>query len=829
MLQQLFRVVLLTATGGVLYYDQLWDVGLKYSNYIINTTPWADDSPSPISRLSGFPNRRSKNMHVFGAYCLFHVPKELRDGKFRPPSEMGIWVGLDPNCTNGHFVVPIEWQHSTQSWVLHEVVTATTVKVYEEVFPLRKAPPPGTIGTVKFDEFVDDFVNPLYESSQKESVIEKPQQVVPEKASPEKGAPQYKNPNKQKGPKPKSTPEKEYELEEILDTRIKKVKGKGVKQYLVKWKGYKKSENSWVDVKDLNSPELVSEYNNKQTGRTKKDIVGALTALMITENIIGNSLRNDILPNFDVDRAVESLMRKQKLTGGEDKFAIGVNTELTHMLDKRLELISDPAEAAKIMVTEPVVSLRMQLELKKDWRRKARLLLQGFKEPEEWDLESNVSPVAFPSTIRTLVFKSGPDDEVLSSIDVSVAFLQTDKYGPNERPRYVSWRPYTGGPNYVFKLLGPIYGQRSAPRAWYKKITKWLIEEMGYTQAQNEPCLFTHENGHCMALHVDDLICRGTREISTEFYRKMKIKFECKDPEFLEPGNFLTFTGLDIGLERDEKGLIYSISQERELLAFLKNKGLDKEPKRASPMPRRETILTEGEVDQETGTWARSCLGGLHHFSRMTRWDICHSVSRTGQTTQNPKQGTIDQLKQIAGFLNNTSAYKLKCRRVQGRNIVSSMTDSNHHGDPKFTSNSQTGVIGLLNGAPAHWRSNRQPKSTQSPTESEIYALSTGVKDVRLFYWVLEEMTHVVTQYPILIQTDSSGARSFQRDTCPSTKLRGCFDFRERWVEELRDQGTFSTELVSDSNNLADIFTKCLSNVEFTVRRNKIRDSWKTR
>jgi len=51
MLQQLFRVVLLVATGGVLYYDQLWDVGLKYCNWIINTQPWSD-RPSPISILS---------------------------------------------------------------------------------------------------------------------------------------------------------------------------------------------------------------------------------------------------------------------------------------------------------------------------------------------------------------------------------------------------------------------------------------------------------------------------------------------------------------------------------------------------------------------------------------------------------------------------------------------------------------------------------------------------------------------------------------------------------------------------------------------------------
>jgi hypothetical protein len=51
--------------------------------------------------------------------------------------------------------------------------------------------------------------------------------------------------------------------------------------------------------------------------------------------------------------------------------------------------------------------------------------------------------------------------------------------------------------------------------------------------------------------------------------------------------------------------------------------------------------------------------------------------------------------------------------------------------------------------------------------------------------------------------------------------LRGRFDFMEMWVEELREQGDISTELVSDSDNLADILTKCLSNVEFVVKREK--------
>ena len=377
--QQQSGANLLACTGGHLYYDQLWDVGLKYSNYILNTNKWAD-CESPISRLSGTVHYRSKNLHVFGAYCLFHVPKELRDGKFRPPSEMGIWVGLDSAVHNGHLVVPIEWQHSTQSWLLSGVVTATTVKVYEDVFPLRKAPPPGALGTVKFDEFVDKLVEPLYSNRPNELEVEQPM-VVP-KAAPQSRAkgkrqtPQYRNPNKVKGPKPVSG-SVQCEIAKIVDSRIVKASpgSVGVKQYRVQWKGYPSSANSWVKSTDVHSPRLVLEYNRLQTGRSQADIASAV-AMHLMQRQCGadsqayNSESTGVgsapaLPGLDVGRAVESLMRKQGLEGGADKFAEGLNTELAHMLDKRLQLITDPREAARILVTEPVVSLRMQLEVKK--------------------------------------------------------------------------------------------------------------------------------------------------------------------------------------------------------------------------------------------------------------------------------------------------------------------------------------------------------------------------------------------------------------------------------------------------------------------------------
>ena len=100
--------------------------------------------------------------------------------------------------------------------------------------------------------------------------------------------------------------------------------------------------------------------------------------------------------------------------------------------NRRLTLLEDDDITDDIR--RDALPLRMILESKRDGRLKGRLVAIGYREPKYWDVKTNSSPVVSLSTVRALLFKAGPASDVISSVDVSVAFLQADPY-PDDHPK----------------------------------------------------------------------------------------------------------------------------------------------------------------------------------------------------------------------------------------------------------------------------------------------------------------------------------------------------------------------------------------------------------
>ena len=116
----------------------------------------------------------------------------------------------------------------------------------------------------------------------------------------------------------------------------------------------------------------------------------------------------------------------------------------------------------------------------------------------------------------------------------------------------------------------------------------------------------------------------------------------------------------------------------------------------------------------------------------------------------------------------------------------------------------------LLNSMPVYWMSKKQPVTALSSAEAEVYAMMEAVKEARLRLWVADELG-LQPIYPTDIKVDNQAGVYFQNKMNPATKLKGVFDLRQKWVEELQDRRIITAVKVNTNVNLADQLTKPLS------------------
>ena len=195
-----------------------------------------------------------------------------------------------------------------------------------------------------------------------------------------------------------------------------------------------------MSIDDLQCDDFIVQFEARQSEAVL--FAAPFTALECDAVVASQSSQLFGVDGCEAIKAVEHLMVKQNLEGAAAEFLSGYRTEIRQMLRRGLIRLLGPAEATRVSKEYSLGKLRMLLELKRDGMKKARLILQGFREPLEWDEGSVASPVAFASTLRMLLFTARLRSDVISVNDVSIAFLQSDSYPEDQTPRYVSYEKY---------------------------------------------------------------------------------------------------------------------------------------------------------------------------------------------------------------------------------------------------------------------------------------------------------------------------------------------------------------------------------------------------
>lgn len=182
---------------------------------------------------------------------------------------------------------------------------------------------------------------------------------------------------------------------------------------------------------------------------------------------------------------------------------------------------------------------------------------------------------------------------------------------------------------------------------------------------------------------------------------------------------------------------------------------------------------------------------------------------------QAPTEGAEADLRRVLAYMCTNADFKIAAR-VRRADAWDMYVDSDHAGDRIINTRSHTGIIIFYNGAPCFWQSRKQPTTALSSAEAEIYALAEAAKAAKLMYYRAEEAGAIV-QWPATIQVDNTTGISFQKSTCPNTRLLGTFDLRAEWIQELRDRQTVRTIKVSTEKNVSDLLTKCHPSKRFNV------------
>ena len=684
-------------------------VAVPHTLIVLSELPDASLVPpasKPYADLTGKAYLMDDGDGVFGCRCIYYVHSVHREDKGDLPSKRGIWLGRHDTVASGHWVAELTFDFKAQDWVIGKPEVAVGVTMQPEVFPLRMGASQSDAGAelADFNSFVDKFdsngvVIP------KEDVLE--------------GV----------GEGDALAQDNVWEVEKIVAKRSYKKKV----QYRIRWKGWDEMYDQWTYLSKLaGAKELVDEFNGVQVNTAKC-----------------YSGRDEGTKQWDDHaRAVVHLLDKHRIEGTVDDWMPGYLAEFNAVKDRRLVEVTDTDLAQKILKSGKYVKLRMNPEPKKrTGRKKCRLIAQGFMEPYSWDPGPTDSPVVCFDSLGTLLFKGGRSNEVISSVDISTAFLQADEFGQEESPRYVTYQPYKGARTQVYRLRGPLYGSRRASYRWYETLKKVLVQ-MGFEKSHSDPAVFK-KGDFVVACWVDDLICRGGYDDSVKFYDELRERFDLKDePKYLTDADPLEYVGFRITMRSKGQEQYYYIDQEDDIKEFLEHAGVFAVRRVQSPMPRKHELTSDlNPATPDEKTWFQRVYGSLSWFTNVTRYDMAHTVHRLGQCMAPAKitKGAIKAMKRALQYLACTTSFKIGGLRVP-QNEVYMASDSDCGGDvaTRLTTRSCSGRVILLNGVPVEWAAKKQMETADSPAVAEIYAMSTAVKAGNLYRWKCRDMGMVI-------------------------------------------------------------------------------------
>jgi Reverse transcriptase (RNA-dependent DNA polymerase) len=413
------------------------------------------------------------------------------------------------------------------------------------------------------------------------------------------------------------------------------------------------------------------------------------------------------------------------------------------------------------------------------------------------------------NTVRILLSIAVNQKWSLHQMDVKNVFLQ----GTLEDEVYMSLPPghaQEGNANLVCKLKKSIYGLKQSPRAWYGKLSSYLLS-CNFKISNADHSLFSKiHNGITIIVlvYVDDIIITGNDV--TEIKRvkaRLREKFDIKDLGLLK-----YFLGIEIA--HSPKGIF--ISQRKYTLDLLKETG------KLGCKPTSTPIDSKVKLNTEDGEQ----LGDINQFQRLvgkliyltvTRPDISFSISQISKFMHAPRTPHLEAINRILRYLKGTPG-KGVWMKNNNSNEICGYSDADWAGS--YDRKSTTGYCTFVGGNLVTWKSKKQNVIARSSAEAEYRAMASTTSELIWIKQLLVELG-INTREPMKMYCDNQAARHIASNPVFHERTKH-IEVDCHFIREKIQGKEIETPFVKSQDQLADIFTKGLESRPFKENTNKL-------
>lgn len=271
-----------------------------------------------------------------------------------------------------------------------------------------------------------------------------------------------------------------------------------------------------------------------------------------------------------------------------------IEEELLSIKEKEVwDLIDRPGKneyGRKLNLIDSKWVFKRKIDEKGNKKFKARLVIRGFKDRNEYELKETFAPVSRIAVIRTALAIINKHDLEVVQLDVKTAFLN----GSLEDEVYMT---IPEGTDYeqsmretkVCKLKKTLYSLKVSPKKWNQRFTE-EVNKLGLERDINDPCLFTYRKEGIvifLVLYVDNIILPSN---CLEKLNEIKLKL-CNIFKMKDLGEPKMYLGMEI--LRDRKNRIIRLRQSEYTEKVLERFKMKDCKSQSTPMVTRQMTNRE--------------------------------------------------------------------------------------------------------------------------------------------------------------------------------------------------------------------------------------------